>query len=419
MFLADLKPRLGSHSVEGSSNRCNDSTDGKVGLASRSARGVAPDFPGCAMMRLNLRGRMLPGLCFCFLGFLMSFESPLFAAPPGPPPRTGLWVTQRLPDSPEAFQEFESELRASRNLSGVCLHIPWNGIEKEAGKLDFSILDRTIAVFGATKTKYQLCLHPGTFTPDFVYAEGAKPFEAQARNPHRANFGQAVKIPVPWDPIYQRYFSRFIQRLGERYAKDPLCVSVVLTCANFMSAEMHLPKAPADRLRWQALGDYRSLLLEVYKKFTDEWARAFPRQEVSLHLSKVLDLPTSFLEDIIDYGLSKYPERFSLQNCQLTGRKEDTGMMSYDLVMKYRDRAHHGFQSLAGLNRPDGRMGSPEMAALNIVHASGEYWELWHGDGFSPEISGEAAKAWQEAKELGYEGYKKKLIAEDKYRQGR
>jgi hypothetical protein len=326
---------------------------------------------------------------------------------------------QRLPDSEKAFHDFESQLRANHNLSGVCLHIPWDGIEKESGKPDFSMLDKTVAVFEATKTKYQLCLHPGTFTPDFVYAEGAKPFEAKVNNPHRANFGQTVKIPIPWDPVYDRHFSQIIQKLGERYAKDPLCVSVVLTCANFMSAEMHLPKTPADRMRWQSLGDYGSQLLEVYKKFTDEWGTAFPRQEISLHLTKVLDLPTSFLEQIIDYGLSKYPERFSLQNCQLTGRKEDTGVMSYDLVMKYRDRAHHGFQSLAGLDRPDGRMGSAEMAALNIVHAGGEYWELWHGDGFDPEISSRALKTWEEARALGYEGYKKKLTATNKYRASR
>ena len=93
--------------------------------------------------------------------------------------------------------------------------------------------------------------------------------------------------------------------------------------------------------------------------------------------------------------------------------------MSYDLVMKYRDRAHHGFQSLAGLNGPDGRMGSPEMAALNIVHANGEYWELWHGDGFSVETTGAVSRIWQEAKSLGYDAYKKKLISEGKYRQQR
>ena len=190
-------------------------------------------------------------------------------------------------------------------------------------------------------------------------------------NPHRPNFGQAILIPVPWDPIYQRNFSRVIEQLGERYASDPLCVSVVLTCANFMSAEMHLPKTREDLAKWKAFGNYEEKLLEVYKKYTDEWAKAFPRQEISLHVSKVLDLPPEFCERIIDYGLSKYRPRFTIQNCQLTGRREDTGMMTYDLIQKYRDRAHHGFQSLAGLSYPNERMGSIEMAALNMVHARG------------------------------------------------
>ena len=180
-------------------------------------------------------------------------------------------------------------------------------------------------------------------------------------NPHRAILARNV-IPVPWDPIYQRNFSRVIRQLGERYAGDPLCVSVVLTCANFMSAEMHLPKTREDLAKWAALGNYQEKLLDVYKKYTDEWARAFPRQEISLHISKVVDLPPEFFERIVDYGLSKYPSRFTIQNCQLTGRREDTGMMTYDLIQKYRDRAHHGFQSLAGLSHPNERMGSIEMA---------------------------------------------------------
>ena len=130
----------------------------------------------------------------------------------------------------------------------------------------------------------------------------------------------------------------------------------------------------------------------------DEWAKAFPRQAISLHLAKVLDLPPTFCERIIDYGLSRYPERFTIQNCQLSGRKEDTGKMTYDLIQKYRDRAHHGFQSLAALARPNERMGSIEMAALNVVHAGGEYWELWHGDGLSVETSGAVLRIWEEAK---------------------
>ena len=92
-------------------------------------------------------------------------------------------------------------------------------------------------------------------------------------------------------------------------------------------------------------------------------------------------------------------------------------MMSYDLVQKYRRRAHHGFQSLAELSHPNPRMGSIEMAALNVVHAAGEYWELWHGDGLNSETSAAVTKVWQEARQLGYDGYRRKLMSEGKYRQ--
>ncbi|HEY2713405.1 MAG TPA: beta-galactosidase [Chthoniobacterales bacterium] len=352
------------------------------------------------------------------LGLLaaIAIGRPLLATPPGKPIRSGLWVTQKLPLTQRDAEELESQLRENHNLSGVCLHIPWDEIEKASGQPNFEAIDKTVAIFRRNGVKYQLCFKPGAFTPAFVFSDGAKAFETEVRNSHRADFGSRVRIPVPWDPTYESDFSRTIERLGDRYASDPLCVSVVLTCANFMSAEMHLPKDRSEIARWHALGDYGSELLEVYKKFTDLWASAFPKQEISLHISKVLDLPPSFQERIIDYGLSRYPERFSIQSCQLTGRKEDTGVMTYDLVQEYRERVHHGFQSLAGLNGHDGRMGSPEMAALNLVHAKAEYWELWHGDGFSVRTSAEAAKAWQEAKDLGYDAYKKKLMADGKYR---
>jgi hypothetical protein len=126
---------------------------------------------------------------------------------------------------------------------------------------------------------------------------------------------------------------------------------------------------------------------------------------------KYVDLHLSFFERIIDYGVSKYAERFTIQNCQLSGRKEDTGLQSYDLVQKYRDRAHHGFQSVAGFSHSGERMGSIEMAVLNIVHADGEYWELWRGDGLNTQITAAVANAWGEARKLGYDAYKQKLIA--------
>jgi hypothetical protein len=348
----------------------------------------------------------------CGVALATAGSIPLFAERE-PPIRTGLWVMQKV-DAGQ-LDTFANAVRANHQLSGICLHVAWKEVEKEPGKPDFSAIDKFVTVLRGIGMKYQICLKPGASTPPFVYAQGAQPFETRVTNPNRANVGQAIVIPVPWDPIYQRNFSRVIAQLGEHYANDPLCVSVVLTCANLLSAEMHLPKRGEDLAKWKALGNYEEKLLEIYKKYTDEWAKAFPRQEISLHLSKVLDLPPQFCEHVIDYGLSKYPPRFTIQNCQLTGRKEDTGMMTYDLVQKYRDRAHHGFQSLAGLGGE--RMGSIELAVLNVVHAQGEYWELWRGDGLSLETSAAVGKAWEEGRRLGYDAYKNKLISEGKYRE--
>jgi hypothetical protein len=350
---------------------------------------------------------------FCVLALALSAHVSLAAS--GPPLRTGLWMKQPIESGADS-NALEARVRANSHLSGVCLHIGWKDVEKEPGHLDFSAIDETVAVLRRIGIKYELGIKPGVDTPPFVYQEGGKSFETHVTNPYRANVGAAVSIPVPWDPIYQRNFSRLITQLGERYSSDPLCVSVVLTCANFLSKEMRLPRTPEDLAKWKQMGDYESKLLEVYKKYTDEWARAFPHQAISLHLSQVLDLPSTFIEHIIEYGLSKHPERFTIQNCSLTGRKEDMGIPSYDLIQKYRDRAHHGFQSLALLSRANERMGSLEMAVLNVVHAQGEYWELWPGDGLNVKTSAAVERTWREAKQLGYEAYKKKLMAEGSYR---
>ncbi len=325
---------------------------------------------------------------------------------------------QKLPQDTNELNEVATQLAANRNLSGVCLHVLWNDFEKESGKPDFTMVDKTIAVFRRLGMKYELGFGPGIHTPKFIYDEGAQAFSTKMSNPHRRNYGETIQFPIPWDPIYQREFSSRIAQFGERYSQDPLCVGIVLTCANAVSAEMHLTKGREEISKWRALGDYESKLIDVYKKYIDEWGKAFPRQVLSLHLAKVLDLGPGFCARIIDYGLSKYPERFTIQNCQLTGRKEDTGVFTYDLILQYRNRAHHGFQSLAGFGGRKGeRMGSIELAALNVVHAQGEYWELWHGDGMDPNTSGAVLKAWQEAKQLGYEGYKKKLMSEGKYKE--
>ena len=118
------------------------------------------------------------------------------------------------------FRQQHSRKPSTRR--GVCLHIPWNEVEKEPGKSDFGAVDNFVAVLRSIGMKYQLCFKPGASTPAFVYAEGAQPFETRVMNPHRANFGEAIVIPVPWDPDLSAKLFRVIAQLGEHVCERSL-----------------------------------------------------------------------------------------------------------------------------------------------------------------------------------------------------
>jgi hypothetical protein len=395
--------------------------EGSIGMLALTAPHTLEGRTGAKRL-LGSAGAVVLGLCFAGFPPAGRVSAASDEERPGAAHaiqlRTGIWVVQPVPKTEAQLQRFATAVREHRDLSGVILHADWNEIEPAPGSYEVGGFDRAIAILHHVGKPYKLGVKPGTGTPPWVYQAGAAAFPFVVANPHRPTYGEPITIPVPWDPVYQSHFFRLITALGERYSSDPLCISVAITGANALSAEMGLPKRPEDLARWRSLGDYRGRLLEVYQRLIDAWAGAFPRQELSLHLSKVLDLKADELvEPVIDYGLSAYPQRFAIQENALSGRREGIGREPYDVIMRYRERVHHGFQSVAGFLHQGERMGSVEMAALNVVHAGGAFWELWHGDGMSLEISQQVATVWGEATRMGYEAYRGKLIAEGRYRE--
>src|SRR5262245_40464723 len=123
--------------------------------------------PGSDYMRGNLKYRGLHTLrwvSYCF--FLVTATASIAcAAPAGPPIRTGLWVTQKVSGDRAELDVFANSIRANHQLTGVCLHIPWNQVEKESGKPDLSAVDNFVAVLRDIGMKYQLGLKPGASTP--------------------------------------------------------------------------------------------------------------------------------------------------------------------------------------------------------------------------------------------------------------
>lgn len=333
-------------------------------------------------------------------------------------PMHGLYSSVSLPGSAAEARNLSASLKANPYLNGVLMGASWQELEPAKEHYDFAALDRAVAIVREAGKQYKLKVTPGMYSPRWIYEEGAARIETAVSNPNRGNYGETALVPVPWDPVYQKHFSRLIRTLGARYASDPHCVGVTLTCANFMSGEMHLPKRPKDIESWRKAGLTGARLLAVYEKYMDEWAAAFPKQLVCLHMSNSAPLPDrtadEFSGGIVLYGMRKHPTQFALQNNALHGRKE-TEARPDDPILKYKDRLLNGYQSLASFRTPD-RQGSIEMAVLNFVRADAEYWELWKGDGADPGTCARITAVLNEAHNLGYDAYKQKLIRTGLYR---
>ena len=335
--------------------------------------------------------------------------------------RHGIYMMHPLPESDAATAQFEQALTANPHLSGVLLHTGWSRLETTEGKYDFSRLDATVEAMRRTGKDYGLQCD-GAHPPDYVYAAGAKGFTYLDDNPHHgARYLSELKMPLPWDPIWQQHYERMLRTLGTRYGADPRCRSIVLTVSR--TAEMHFPRRPEDIAHWQQYGDFRGKTVAAYKKFMDILAGAFPRQQLVLMVSQTFGEDDSsanpdraMIEKVIDYGLVKYPDHLTLQTNQLDGRRDQRGKLSYDILQHYQGRLPIGFQSLASFKNTAERQGSMELAALNYVRAGAEYWELWRGDGLDPDISRRVSEVVRDAQSTSPDAYQTKLVERGLYR---
>jgi hypothetical protein len=316
----------------------------------------------------------------------------------------------------EAFLQAVSDVLSSNEyLSGAFIGARWKDIEPEPGKYDWEFLDAQVNLARKYKKMYKLSIHFGVGTPEWVYQQGCEAFPSVITNPYRANVGEEVKIPIPWDEVYQKFLTRLLGKIAERYGNDRNFVAVALSGANFVSNEMHLPKRPEDIERWNRYGDYRAKLVVVYQKLIDFYAMTFPHQQLCLHISTPITGMDAEVSAIVAYGVEKQPRQFTIQSCNLSGRSENAGGGSYRLIMQYKDRVRHGFQNLAGWANDDGRQGSMEMTVLNLVHADSQYWELWRGDGARRKTCAKLQEMWDTARKLGYQAYKEQLQQQGKY----
>jgi hypothetical protein len=179
---------------------------------------------------------------------------------------------------------------------------------------------------------------------------------------------------------------------------------------------MHLPKEPKDVAKWESLGDYRGKIVQVWQQMIDTFAGDFPKQQICLHIAMPIFGMETELKTIVDYGVRKYPEQFTAQNCQLSGKSDQSQSAVYQLIHGVKDKVHHGFQNVGSWTNPGPHeQGDFEMSVLNYTGADAEYLELAYDDGMNQSLCRRFLDEVAKAREMGHEKYKASLIQSGKY----
>ncbi len=305
------------------------------------------------------------------------------------------------------IREMQRMLDTNPHVSGVLLMANWKTLQPKQNVFFWSNLDEAVELAHKHGRFYKLKIQPGTSTPEWVYKLGAEIFKTKGSNPYRKDtYQKEIALPVPWDPVYLKAFADLVAAVGERYADDPLCAGIVLTGANYQSGESHLPKLPEDREKWNKL-NYMKHLPGAYDSLIAIWAKAFPEQQLCLHVSVPISRDDGLLDGVIERAAARYPERFTLQNCQLNGKRDNQSMYSYGLIQQYVGKLSVGYQSVAYIGSE--RQGDTQVSIYNYVRGRGEYWEIWRGNALDAELCDYLVREIGRARAMGPAAYRKEL----------
>jgi hypothetical protein len=224
----------------------------------------------------------------------------------------------------------------SRNpaVSGLAIRMFWSSLQPAKDRYDFSLLDTAFASAETAHKTVQLILVPGFGTPAWVLSEisscdelstssapsaargrggagrggrtGGRGGRAAAANGGgagvasggrevaasegaakcgKATFdvsegrahGQRQELPLPWNPVYKRYWKAFLGEVAARFGTRDAFVSIAVAGPTAESVEIILPRSGDQLERWAQLLQlfYRdSSYQRSDRAFVDEWDAA-------------------------------------------------------------------------------------------------------------------------------------------------
>ena len=256
----------------------------------------------------------------------------------------------------QAVDEANVQESNLQKADGLSIRFKWMSVDK-GSTWDWSFVDSQVDRCRKFGKPYMLRMLAGKHSPTRIDGEW---------------FAEA---PLPWNETAQSALSQAIEKLGERYASDPLLACVHLTStANNRSAEMHI----ADRITLRP--DYsHAKMITAWQKSIDSYSSAFPHTALSLNVALKPTGKGEITYPVIDYCKSKLGDRATFQHNALKARISPRWRGHLLILDLGQQGLPIGFQMACPSSNKERFGGSVEEAYRQAGEKS-SYFEIYQGD---------------------------------------
>ena len=184
------------------------------------------------------------------------------------------------------------EALAKDFVDGVYVRSSWMRLEPKRDVYDWSSLDQQVSLYGGMGKKVSIGVDTGERAPDWLYTIGAKGFQTMVEIPRQKDFGQIMRLPIPWDPVFLQEWTKFVAAFGQHFASNPHISIIKITGIAYRTDELLLPRGtgetktaqgktvtyPNDVANWQAVDYTTGKMDQAFSTILGAYQKAFPEQ---------------------------------------------------------------------------------------------------------------------------------------------
>jgi hypothetical protein len=280
-------------------------------------------------------------------------------------------------------------------ISGMALRSVWAVIQPYKGVYDWSFFDQGLGLARQYNKKISLSVAAGGFSPNWLINEGASYLNITIQT----NFlpqPEQLQMVLPWDPTFQREWSTFIHAMAARYDGSSN-VSYVYVGGPGNYIETYVVRTQQDYDAFNAVGGLPKWI-ESAKAVIDMYGSSFKQTPFLMAVANpVGQIPSaqaageSAVEEVVNYGLAKYPGRFGVACDSLNDNSATTGSTYFANQMIEQNSAMSpaGFQMLAAAtNSPSTSTVTDLYTALAAgIELGGQFVEVYQTDCMNPQYT--------------------------------